>query len=73
MEYILIKTDNLEDFNKKINNKLEQGWKIHGETFTYKIKGVYYHTQALIKNEIKINTPVIKEKTVEEILASWNL
>jgi len=72
MEYILIKLDDIFDFNNKVNLRLKDGWKLHGDTFSYKFNDIMWHTQAMIKHQIETqyNTDL---QTVEQIMASWNV
>ena len=70
MRYLLIKETSLELFNENINDRLEDGWLLHGQTFIYKIEDKVFYTQAVIKNEqVEYKTPIVN--TVE-IVASWN-
>lgn len=72
MRYFLIKEKSSDIFSKEINKRLEDGWRLHGETFVYKIEDNVFYTQAVIKEleESIPNTPGIE--SVEQILASWN-
>lgn len=73
MRYVLIESDNIETFVKSIYNKLNSGWKPHGNIFSFNKDNKIINTLAMIKDEqITAKTPVIDNKTVEEILASWN-
>ena len=66
MEYILIKKSNVQDFNFEIKEKLNDGWEIHGEQFTYKVFETTVHTQAMIKKDVDL-------PSIEQIMASWNV
>ena len=69
MEYILVKKTDIGDFNLKINKSLEEGWRLHGDTFVYKLDESIFYTQALIKDShITIST----DHSVEQLIASWN-
>jgi hypothetical protein len=72
MKYILIESDNTETFIKDVYNKISSGWKTHGKIFTYQKNDKVISSLTLTK-EADISTKSSKEdKTVEEILASWN-
>jgi len=70
MEYILIKKTEVEDFNLKVNRCLEEGWKLHGDTFVYQLNENIFYTQALIKD---VHTIIpTNDHSVEQLIASWN-
>jgi hypothetical protein len=72
MKYFLIKETSSELFSDKINDRLKNGWLLHGETFVYKVDESIFYTQAVIKKEEnKNNTPVIDD-SIGQIIASWN-
>jgi hypothetical protein len=72
MKYILIETDNIETFIIEVYTKLNLGFKIHGNIFTYQKNGKTINSLAVVKDEqITEKTPVLN-KTIAEILASWN-
>jgi hypothetical protein len=70
MEYHLAKSDNIETFINEVYFKLNSGWKPHGDIFTFKKNNKTVNQLALIK-EGQPKT-IVPDKTVEEILASWN-
>jgi hypothetical protein len=72
MQYILIKSDNVDTFIRNVYSKLCSGWKPHGDIFTFQKDGKTISSLAVIKEQDKLNPDSFKDKTVEEILASWN-
>lgn len=73
MKYVLIESDNVETFIKDVYNKLSAGWKTHGNIFTYQKSGKTTSSLALIKEQdVNPTKSSFEDKTVEEILASWN-
>jgi len=71
MRYILLKSDDIDNFNQEITNKLNEGWKLHGNSFSYELDGKVFFTQAVIK-DIAIPSEFVYDNSVEQILASIN-
>ena len=66
IQYILIKTTDSEKFNSDIKEKLENGWELHGNKFTYNtLDNTTVYTQALIKKNLKTHI-----NSIEQITAS---
>ena len=53
MKYELICGDYTLELNKKVNEKLADGWELHGETFALPFDGNYRYYQAVIKKPIR--------------------
>ena len=72
MEYILIKKSNLNEFKKEIKAKLDEGWVLHGDEFSFKVLDKVIYTQAVIKkNEEDVDNDEID--SIQQITASWNI
>lgn len=71
MKYMLVENNDLNEFNKKINLLLDDGWILYGFSNMYKNENCIIYTQSLTKRKYK--EMVIYVDSVEQMIASWNV